>query len=440
MYLLPRFVNLLLITWLVVLAPVLKADTRVEAANQLRSGIAAFKAGDLKQARALLESAAELGMQSRALTYNLGVIYYKTGDFQSAERMFRQLLQTRQRTLAFYNLGLIALARDDSAGARAAFREVVDTNDSDNLTRLAAAQLERLGEKAPPPPWQILASVAAGYEDNIGLFPDEAASTIEDGFLESVAAASGYLYRRDQQGLILQGQGYAREYDSEDDFNSHLLRLDAKWEYRLDHYRLHAGIGGDKLWYGDKPREERARITTGMSTSACALAKERARCSLSAIAEHVSAGSRYSAYDGRHYRLDARYRARMGNWGGGLRYYLDYDDRRNLETEREYFSVSPLGQTLEFSTSYYPVPALEVGGVLGYRYNFYRNAHRLRVPEGTWIINRVDQRLSLGVNADYRINDTFSVVGGWRGILNDSNIPRYDYKRSTATLGITVLL
>lgn len=435
-----RSVNLLFIAWLITLSPALKADASVEAANQLRAGIAAFKAGNLEQARTFLESAADLGMESRALTYNLGVIYYKTGDFGNAERMFLQLTETRQRTLAFYNLGLIALARDDEAGARSAFREVVEAGDADNLTRLAAAQLERLGERARLPPWQALGSLAAGYEDNIGLFPDEASSTIEDSFLESVAAASGYVYRQGQQGLKLQGQAYAREYESEDEFNSHLVRLDTNWEYRLDDYRLYAGVGGDKLWYGGKPREERARISTGLSTSACAIAAERAQCSVSVRAEHVSATSRYDAYDGRHYRLDARYRARHGDWGGGLRYYLDYDDRRNLETEREYFSVSPLGQTLEISTSYYPVPALEVGGVLGYRYNFYRNAHRLSVPEGTWIINRVDQRLSLGVNADYRINDTVSVVAGWRGVRNESNIPRYEYKRSTATLGVTVLL
>lgn len=435
-----RPVHLLLVAWLTILSPVSAADASPKAAERFRAGIAAFKAGELDQARVLLESAASLGMESRALIYNLGVLYYKTGDLPNAEHMFRQLTETGQRSLAFYNLGLIALARDDKASARTAFREVVDTGDADNLTQLAAAQLDRLGAQTPLPPWQALASLSAGYEDNIGLFPDEAATTIEDSFLESVAAVSGYLHRQGKHGFRLQGQAYAREYDSEDEFNSHLARLDTNWEYRLDDYRLYAGVGGDKLWYGGKPREERARISTGLSTSACAIAAERAQCSVSARAEHVSATSRYDAYDGRHYRLDARYRARLGNWGGGLRYYLDYDDRRNLETEWEYFSVSPLGQTLEISTSYYPIPALEVGGVLGYRYNFYRNAHRLSVPEGTWIINRVDQRLSLGVNADYRINDTFSVVAGWRGVRNESNIPRYEYKRSTATLGVTVLL
>lgn len=435
-----RPVNLLLVAWLVLLSPALKADTSSAAAKQFRAGIAAFKAGELDQARVFLESAANLGMESRALTYNLGVLYYKTGDLPNAERMFLELTQTRQRSLAFYNLGLIALAREDQAGARAAFREVIDAGDSDNLTRLAAAQLERLGAQAPLPPWQALVSLAAGYEDNIGLFPDDASSTIEDGFLEALAAMSGYLYRQGRHGLILQGQAYAREYDSRDDFNSDLLRLDGKWEYRLENYRFHAGMGGDKLWYGGQPREERARITAGLSTQACALGAGRAQCSLSALAEQVSAASRYDAYDGRHYRMDARYRAQFDDWRGGLRYYLDYDDRRNLATELEYFSVSPLGQTLEISTSYHPIPALEVGGVLGYRYSFYRTAHRLRIPEGTWIINRVDKRLSLALNADYRICDTFSVAASWQGIRNDSNIPRYDYERSTVTLGITVLL
>ncbi|WP_148312763.1 tetratricopeptide repeat protein [Marinobacter similis] len=172
------------------------SDTETSTAKQqMRAGITAFQNNNLEQARKLLEAAATK-LDSRALTYNLGVLYYKLGEYDLAENEFRQLLDTKQHGLAFYNLGLVALAQDNPRKARSAFRNAAIEGAEDKLGKLARAQLKDLGEIPPPSQWQGLISLAGGYEENIGLFPDTAPSSVDDTFLESVGVVSGYPVRK----------------------------------------------------------------------------------------------------------------------------------------------------------------------------------------------------------------------------------------------------
>ena len=419
------------------------ADTdRANAKKQMKAGIAAFQNNDLEQARQLLE-AASTQLQSRALTYNLGVLYYKIGEYELARQQFRELLDTKQRALAFYNLGLVALAQEKDREARVAFTNsaVASAESGDEkLGQLALAQLDELGTLPPPIPWQALFSVAGGYEENIGLFPDTASSRLDDAFLETVGVVSGYPLRKGDDALKMQLQVYGRQYQDEDDFDTHLVRLDAAWERSFTPYRFSLGLGGDQIWRGGSSQEQRARVSGQVTTRACQLASEAARCTVSLDAEQVYADESLNAYDGQHYRLDLRYRARMDAWRGDFRYRVDYDDRENLRIGREFFSVSPLGQTLKFGVGYGFTPALELGIAIDYRLNYYRDTHRLQAQGGVFVIHRKDHRLTFGVNGQYRLNKTVSLLLNLQHIDNDSNISRYDYDRRTANLGIAVRL
>jgi len=419
------------------------ADTdRATAKQQMKAGIAAFQNNDLDQARKLLEAAASQ-LQSRALTYNLGVLYYKMGEYELASQRFRELLDTKQRALAFYNLGLVALAQDNDREARAAFKNSATASaesGDEKLSKLALAQLDELGTLPPPTPLQALFSVAGGYEENIGLFPDTAPSSLDDAFIETVGAVSGYPVRQGDDALKMQAQLYGRQYRDEDDFDTHLVRLSAAWERTAAPYRFSLGVGGDQLWRGGSSQEQRARVSGQVTTRACQLASEVARCTATLDAEQVYADETLDAYDGQHYRLDFRYRAKLDAWRGDLRYRIDYDDRENLDTGREFFSVSPLGQTLRLAIGYGFTPALELGASVGYRLNYYRDSHRLQTREGLLVIHRKDHRLTYGLDGEYRFNKTVSLLLNLQQIDNDSNIARYDYDKRTATLGVAVRL
>lgn len=407
--------------------------------QDFKAGIAAFRNNNLEEARQRLESAAT-GLESRALTYNLGVLYYRLREFDLAEQQFRKLLDTAQRALAFYNLGLIALAREDQTAAREAFHSAASETTEENLSRLARAKLRELKAPLPARDWQALVSIAAGYENNIGLFPDSAPSAIDGSFTETIAALSGTPLEEGKDALKTTLQLYGRDYMGNDRFNAHLVRGLAAWQRTLEGGRLELGLGADQVWLGNRSREQRARLAGKWTTRGCALGSESALCSLALNAEQVFAAPRYNAYDGQHYQAEARYRARQGKWLGQAQYRLEYDDRENFNTGREFFSVSPIAHTLKLGLDYALTPSFDLGASVGYRFSHYRSAHRLLVPEGLLSIQRQDNRVQMALEGDYQATERVSVLLKLQSTDNNSNIARYDYNRQTATLGVAVRL
>lgn len=409
------------------------------ARNEFKAGIEAFRKNNLAQARRLLESAATT-MESRALTYNLGVLYYKLGELDLSEQQFRKLLTSPQRALAFYNLGLVALAQGNEEQARQAFGNAASEASEDKLESLARARLTELGAPTPPRSWQGLVSLSAGYEDNIGLFPDSAPSSVDGHFLESVNALSATPLSREDDALKTTLHLYGREYPGNDRFNIHLIRGAAAWQSSLTGGRFELGVGADQLWQGNRSREQRARLSSSISTRNCNFGSEQALCRVALEAGQVYAERQYEAYNGQHYQLDARYTGRTGDWRGRAGYRLEYDDRSDFDTGNEFFSVSPLGQTLRLGLGYVFSPSLDIGTSLDYRLNYYDERHRLRVPEGLLVIHRKDHRLTLSIDGEYRITGDVSVLVKLQRSDNNSNINRYDYQRQTATLGVAVRL
>lgn len=415
------------------------ADTHDDGRQDFLSGVTAFQEGNLNQAKQLLESAQTKGVQSLALIYNLGVVYYKLAEYEQSRQTFSQLIGTKQTSLAHYNLGLVALSENDSSTALHHFRTVVADGSQQKLAKLALAQLKRLGSQTPSPKqWQALFSLAIGYEDNIGLFPDTAASTLDDGFIESVGAASGYAYRHDKTAIQWKAQFYIRDYFEEDNFNTHLLRLGTAWRYHLGQDRISLGLEGDQLWMANTSREQRARLTADWLTPTCSTKALKANCQIKLEAEQIFADkAQYQAYEGQHYRLDTRYRAHQGDWSGELQYRFDYNNRKNREIEDEFYSVSPMGHTLGGKISYAITRALKIGANASFRHSDYTHSHTFKNGETK---KRTDRRLSYSLNAEYQFDRTFAVTTKLGRMSNDSNIDRYQYDRETVTLGVNIRL
>jgi len=415
------------------------ASNHVDGTRDFRSGVQAFQKGNFTLARHLLESAQSKGIKSLSLSYNLGVVYYKLAEYPRSRQAFSQLVGTKQSSLAHYNLGLIALAEEDSATARDHFEVVAANSDQPKLSKLAYAQLQKLGSTPPSSKqWQAFLSLAAGYEDNLGLFPDTAASTLEDGFLESIGAASGYAYQKGKNAIKWKAQFYTRDYFEEDDFNTHLLRLGTAWNHDLGRNKISFGLEGDQLWLADSSREQRARLVADWITPTCSTKSLSARCQIKLEAEQIFADkARFKAYEGQHYRLDARYRARYGDWSGEMQYRFDFNDRKDRDIGDQFFSVSPMMHTLGLKLSYAITRAFTVGADASFRQSDYTRAHRFKNDETR---KRSDHRLAYHLNARYQVDQTFAVTTKLGRLDNESNIDRYQYDRETVSLGINIRL
>ncbi len=418
---------------------VASASTHTDGTRDFRYGVQAFQQGNLTLAKQLLESAQSKGIESLSLSYNLGVVYYRLAEYARSRQAFSKILGTKQSSLAHYNLGLVALAEDDATTARDHFKVVASNSGQPKLAKLAYAQLQKLGSTPLlPKQWQAFLSLATGYEDNLGLFPDTAASTLEDGFLESIGAASGYAYQKGKNAIKWKAQFYTRDYFEEDDFNTQLLRLGTAWHHDRGRNRISFGLEGDQLWLADSSREQRARLVAGWVTPACATTSLSARCQIKLEAEQIFADKeRFEAYEGQHYRLDTRYRARYGNWSGEAQYRFDLNDRKNRDIGDEFFSVSPIMHTVGFKLSYAITRAFTLGTDASFRQSDYTLAHRLKNEKTT---KRSDQRLSYHLNARYQVDQTFAITTKLGRLSNESNIDRYQYDRETVTLGVNIRL
>jgi hypothetical protein len=413
-----------------------------DAKALFRAGIQAFNDGNLENARRHLESAAELGLKARSLTYNLGVVYFRLQLYDKAKTTFHQLIPTSQKALAYYNIGLIALARDDTPAASEAFKQVLASEPDENLITLATRQLKRLAPDTQNKPasrlWSGLISLGGGYGNNIALFPDTAPTKLNSGFTEAIAAASGYLYRDGTSGLNSSLKLYSRHYPSEHRFDMQIIQADAGWVERAAPGRINVGVGGDHIWRDQQTRERRGRLFAGLRTRHCP--GSQALCSIRVEAMQVFPSSSTEAYGGQMYRLDARYQTEIGQWSGDLKYRAEYNNRDNLKTPDEFFSLSPQRHGIKGTIDYALTPKLTLETGAEFRFSYYRTPHELRIMEARQEIRREDKRYRYALAASYRLTNATSLALDLKHTKNSSNIDRYSYNRQTATLSFAIRL
>lgn len=101
-------------------------------------GNALVRSGVYRTALLRYREAAAAGLDSPLLHYNLGVVNYKLGEFESAAEEFaRAAADPGLASMATYNRGLAQRASGDSTAAEQAFAAVAETADERELRRLA---------------------------------------------------------------------------------------------------------------------------------------------------------------------------------------------------------------------------------------------------------------------------------------------------------------
>jgi tetratricopeptide (TPR) repeat protein len=244
-----RAAFLAIAAWHVAAAPV-AAAAEPSPSEAFAAGTAAFEGEDYAVALAHFEEARALGLDGPAIHYNLGVCYYKLGDWRSARTAF-ELVADRyaaMRGLAEYNLGLVAQKQQRSQEAEAFFRQALANSDDEAIRQLALRQLELAPRPEPEPvrepkQWLTLVDARLGHDDNVLLLAEDIplpdGQSAESRFTEIWALISGPA--SSELGIRFDGSVYAVRYADASIFDQSVIRVGAAYEWRWGAWQAEAG-------------------------------------------------------------------------------------------------------------------------------------------------------------------------------------------------------
>lgn len=422
---------------LMMVAPAALAEEQAGAPD-FKAGVAAFGEGDLGAALVHFERARDEGLSSPSLLYNLGVVYFRMGQHDSAEAVFRELLDSPHAPLSRYNLGLVTKAMGQDGAARQWFQLAAGPDSPEEVRALARRQLDRAGPgRSGAINGSGYFSAAGGYDDNIAGTPDDASSNESGGFADLLAAGSVNV---GSEAFGLHGVAYSRQYPGNTEFDNSYLSTDASWLSVFDTGELTSTFSLAGSWFGGDALEREVRLEAVYRPANCPFTSLTSGidCSISGSVSGIHGGSDFSAYDGEMLRLGASASKSLGSWLFRGRYQLEFNDRADLAAGQEYFSVSPLRNLVSAEARYYLSRRLSLSARGDIRYSRYRDDHRLVSGADVVSERRSDNRLRGVLLAEYRLAGPWLVLAEWSMLNNRSTIDRYDYSRREVMVGIEV--
>jgi tetratricopeptide (TPR) repeat protein len=395
-------------------------------------GIEAFQAGDFPAALRLFLDAREAGLDTPGLRYNVGVTYYRLGNYPDAGREFRELARDPEwAALAHYNLGLAALRMGQKQRALEHFEHALHAGTAPNLRALAGAALGEL-RRALPPPTNAWVSLAGGYDSNATLSLDAetvGASGKSDLFLETFAAATHKLTGTGAHGLYADGSLVLRKYGDLDQFDGIGTRVGlTHW---VDAGRRQRRFGGHfELSYVDDERLELAAVADLQLIHRLDAGGDwRGRCQLG----RIDGGGAFSYLDGWRHRLTVDRGIALASAVLRVGYRLEYNDRKDLREGPEFSSYSPTRHMLFANVTWPELGAWRTDAGGDFQRSRYNDPHRL--DGGTREITREDTRYGVYAHVSR------PWAGAWRLFIdfsyyrNSSSLDAYDYNRHQLLAG-----
>lgn len=399
------------------------------------AGVAAFSEGRLAAARAYFERARADGLDTPSLLYNLGVVYFRLGQHDSAEAAFLALLDTPHAPLARYNLGLVMQETGQHEAARQWFEQAAGPDSPEKIQALA---VRRLDEAQPGRVNDITGggylAAAAGYDDNIAGTPDDASSNQSGGFADLLAAGNVHL----GSGFSLLGVAYTRQYPRNAEFDNSYLSTAASWQQGLGAGALTSTLSLAGSWFGGDTLERQIQLEAVYRPDDCAFVFGASGydCSVSGSISTIKGGSGFSAYDGQMLRLGTGAEKGIGNWVFSGRYQFEFNDREDLTAGQEFFSVSPLRNLVSAEARYYVSGRLSLAARGDIRHSRFKDDHQLVSGTGVISERRTDNRLRGVLLAEYRLAGPWLMLAEWSMLNNRSSIERYDYSRREVMVGV----
>lgn len=403
--------------------------------NAFDKGVNLFRQSDYRGALEQFVSAKNAGMREPKLYFNMGVCYYKLGQYEKSKASFKQAAEhPPMRDLAYYNIGLVESARNRTAEADVWYQRVYDSTDDANLKNLAAAKLglSAAREKADSGhKWFAGFSTSVGYDDNIE-DPTQAGATGKgDSFINLMFYGMGIVQGSYDNGIRLGANGYFKRYKDVTAYDMNLLQLNLDKSFTFGSWKNVAGLGVGQSTLGsnDYLRAFKVKLSGKKTLSSTDTLRLRYRYS-----DFTSLDTAYDKLEGSRHEAEVRWQRRLTDKRIRALYEYEFNDRNDFKSGTTFVSYSPTRHTVELRGSLNPAPAWTVKGRLSYRHSTYNNANIF--ASGTRKTREDDRALcalglsrnlgkSLKINLDYKYTD------------NMSNINSYDYTRNVYSVGVS---
>jgi len=226
-----------------------------DATDSFKQGIAAFDKKDFQHAIDMFQQAKSQGFNKPSLIYNLGVSYYKIGDYKKAEQEFLQLTKDPSMSaLAFYNLGLTAAKQNDDKLAVSRFKRANEIATNPKIKNLSAIAINRYSpgpttRRTNTQEWKGLVSGTIAHDSNVTL--DDVGSLVKsDNYLELIAAGGRFLQGEYKDGYRLGLSTDILKYSTQKDYDFKQLHADIAKYIKLDQWYSRAAVQYNDSWLG----------------------------------------------------------------------------------------------------------------------------------------------------------------------------------------------
>ncbi|MEF8823968.1 MAG: tetratricopeptide repeat protein [Desulfohalobiaceae bacterium] len=409
----------------------------VHASQAHEAGIEAFEAGDYERALRHLKQAEAEGVRTPNLRYNLGVTYYRLGQYQEAEEAFRVLAENPDwRHLALYNLGLVAEARGDRQAAVDYYFQVREAKGSSGVGQRAAQKLERHGVEKPVSSAGRVYSeftAAVGYDDNAVLAPEGSQDVSEEGdlFTELYGLASVYVSGNRDDGVRLDADAFTRLYESETEYG--FTSLSGGISRHKEYAPWHASLGLSAA-------VELAESDFFAFVPAVKLTGERSfdpySLKLSNRLSWIEGESDYDYLTGVKNQITARLERELTGGKTYAGFGVEYNDRDDLRDQDEFFSYSPLRSDIHVGLDYSVAQRWTLILYGQYRKSLYPEENRVIIDGAPTEDKREDDRNLVSVRGEYDVSRNMIGFAEYTRTDNDSNFSGYSYESNRITVGL----
>ncbi|MCF8030206.1 MAG: outer membrane beta-barrel protein [Desulfohalobiaceae bacterium] len=393
--------------------------------------------GTISTLRYLKQAEAE-GVRTPNLRYNLGVTHYRMGHYEEAEEAFRLLAEYPDwRHLALYNLGLIAEARGDRQAAVDYYSQVREAAGGSGAGQRAAQKLEELtGEEPSPAPGRVYSelSAAAGYDDNAILASEDGAQDVSeqgDLFTELYGLTSVYTSGDGNDGVRLDANAFTRLYASKTDYSFSSLSGDISRHKEYGPWRTSLGVGA---------AVELAGSDLFAVVPAAKLKGERSfgayTLELSNTLNWIEGSGDYDHLTGVQNQLTVRLERDIP---GGETYAgigAEYNDRKDLSDQGEFFSHSPLRGDIHAGLDYALTQRWTLALSGQYRKSLYPDENRMEIDGSITEDEREDDRILVSVRGEYDVSRSVIGFAEYTRTDNDSNFSRNSYESNRFLVGM----